>query len=138
LRIDSSMSRLFGLHLARGWSNKIKTIAADSYRCTYDAILKRLCSGCLLHVDETTVSVRGATCYVWVLASLKEAAYIYTSTREGEMIQALLKDFSGVLVSDFFAAYDAINCPQQKCLIHFIRDLNDAILNHLTTSNSND
>jgi hypothetical protein len=57
-------------------------------------------------------------------------AYIYTPTREGEMIQALLKDFSGVLVSDFFAAYDAINCPQQKCLIHFIRDLNDAILSH--------
>jgi hypothetical protein len=83
-----------------------------------------------LHVDETSVSVRGVGCYVWVLASLTEVAYIYTSTREGEMIQALLKDFSGVLVSDFFAAYDAINCPQQKCLIHFIRDLNDGILKH--------
>jgi len=57
-------------------------------------------------------------------------AYLYSPTREGEMIQDLLKDFSGVLVSDFFAAYDAIKCPQQKCLIHFIRDLNEAILNH--------
>jgi RNase_H superfamily/Transposase IS66 family len=35
---------------------------------------------------------------------------------------------SGVLVSDFYAAYDVIDCPQQKCLIHFIRDLNDALL----------
>src|SRR5215469_3163283 len=129
-RIDSSMSRLFGLRLPRGWSNKMKTTAADSYRCTYDTILKRLCSGCLLHVDETSVSVRGASCYVWVLASLKEVGYLYTPTREGEMIQDLLKDFSGVLVSDFFAAYDAIKCPQQKCLIHFIRDLTEAILNH--------
>jgi predicted RecB family nuclease len=128
LRIDSSMSRLFGLHLPRGWSNHMKATAADSYRCTYNTILKRLCSGCLLHVDETSVSVRGVSSYVWVLASLKEVAYIYTSTREGEMIQDLLKDFSGVLVSDFFSAYDAIDCPQQKCLIHFIRDLNDAIL----------
>jgi hypothetical protein len=40
----------------------------------------------------------------------------------------LLKTFSGVLVSDFYAAYDAIDCPQQKCLIHFIRDLNSGIL----------
>ena len=40
----------------------------------------------------------------------------------------LLKDFKGVLVSDFYTAYDAINCPQQKCLIHFIRDLNDDLL----------
>ena len=31
-------------------------------------------------------------------------------------------------MSDFYAAYDSIQCPQQKCLIHFIRDLNDALL----------
>ena len=69
---------------------------------------------------------RATVGYVWVLASMEEVAYFYTPTREGDTIQALLKDFSGVLVSDFYAAYDAINCPQQKCLIHFIRDLNDA------------
>jgi hypothetical protein len=40
----------------------------------------------------------------------------------------LLKNFDGVLVSDFYAAYDTIECRQQKCLIHFIRDLNNAIL----------
>lgn len=38
-------------------------------------------------------------------------------------------DFKGVLVSDFYTAYNSINCPQQKCLIHLIRDLNDEILN---------
>jgi hypothetical protein len=37
----------------------------------------------------------------------------------------LLSDFRGVLVSDFYAGYDAIDCQQQKCLIHLIRDLND-------------
>jgi hypothetical protein len=42
----------------------------------------------------------------------------------------MLKGFSGVLVSDFYAAYDAIECPQQKCLIHFIRDLNDDLLQY--------
>jgi len=29
------------------------------------------------------------------------------------------------MVSDFYAAYDTINCVQQKCLIHLIRDIND-------------
>jgi Transposase IS66 family len=43
----------------------------------------------------------------------------------------MLKDFSGILVTDFYAAYDAIECPQQKCLIHLIRDLNDELLKHL-------
>ena len=57
-------------------------------------------------------------------------AYFYAPTRKGSTIQAMLRDFSGVLVSDFYAAYDAIECPQQKCLVHFIRDLNDELLKH--------
>jgi hypothetical protein len=83
-----------------------------------------------LHVDETSVSVMGKDSYVWVLTSMEDVAYFYTPTREGSTIQAMLKNFSGVLVSDFYAAYDAIDCPQQKCLIHFIRDLNDELLKH--------
>src|SRR3984893_6844747 len=61
---------------------------------------------------------------------MEEVAYFHSPTREGGIIQAMLKDFSGILVSDFYAAYDAIECSQQKCLIHFIRDLNDDLLKH--------
>lgn len=32
------------------------------------------------------------------------------------------------LVSDFYAAYDSIECQQQKCLIHLLRDLNNEVL----------
>jgi hypothetical protein len=42
----------------------------------------------------------------------------------------MLRNFSGVLVSDFYAVYDTIECSQQKCLIHFIRDLNEEVLKH--------
>jgi hypothetical protein len=37
----------------------------------------------------------------------------------------MLKPFSGVLITDFYAAYDSVNCPQQKCLLHLMRDLNE-------------
>ena len=40
----------------------------------------------------------------------------------------LLQGFQGVLVSDFFSAYDSIPCEQQKCLIHLMRDLNHDLL----------
>jgi hypothetical protein len=59
---------------------------------------------------------------------MEEVAYVYSETREGCLLQEILKDFKGVLVSDFYAAYDGIQCPQQKCLIHLIRDLNDDLL----------
>jgi hypothetical protein len=67
---------------------------------------------------------------VWVLTSITEVVYILTESREGEIVQQLLRGFKGVLVSDFYAAYDSIECPQQKCLIHLMRDLNDEILNN--------
>jgi hypothetical protein len=37
----------------------------------------------------------------------------------------LLDGFRGVLVSDFYAAYDSVPCAQQKCLIHLMRDINE-------------
>jgi predicted RecB family nuclease len=130
MSIDSSMSKLFSLPLPRGWTNRMKMAAAQLYAITHDKLVKKLCSGHLLHIDETSISVRGVNGYVWVLTSMEEVAYFFSPTREGNTIQELLKNFSGVLVSDFYAAYDAIECPQQKCLIHFIRDLNNAILDH--------
>jgi hypothetical protein len=33
-------------------------------------------------------------------------------------------------VSDFYAAYDALGCAQQKCLIHLMRDINQELLAH--------
>jgi hypothetical protein len=33
--------------------------------------------------------------------------------------------FGGVLVSDFYTAYDSVPCAQQKCLIHLMREIND-------------
>jgi predicted RecB family nuclease len=129
-RVSSHLNKLFGLGLPRGATNRFKADAAEAYRGTYNDIIKRLCSGRLLHVDETSVSVKGKDGYVWVLTSLDEVAYFHTPTRAGETIHAMLKDFSGVMVSDFYAAYDAIECPQQRCLIHFIRDLNDDLLKH--------
>jgi hypothetical protein len=83
-----------------------------------------------LHIDETNISVKEGNGYVWALTSLEEVAYFYTPTREGGTIQSMLRRFSGVLVTDFYSAYDAIKCPQQKCLIHLIRDLNEELLKH--------
>jgi hypothetical protein len=42
----------------------------------------------------------------------------------------MLKPFKGVLVSDFYGVYDSVDCEQQKCLVHLMRDLNDEVLAH--------
>ena len=96
------------------------------YRETYELILSKLQNGNLIHADETPISIRGGgKSYIWAFTSLEEVVYIYSPTREGEFLKELLAGFNGVLVTDFYAAYDSIECPQQKCLIHLIRDMND-------------
>jgi predicted RecB family nuclease len=120
-----SMKQLFGLDLSRTIVGQLKTRAARIYRPTYDAILKKLASGHLLHTDETKINIAGGSGYVWVFTNLEEVAFYYTETREAEVLQTLFSTFGGVLVSDFYNAYDSMTCPQQKCLIHLIRDLNE-------------
>ena len=126
--IADSITQLFGLPLHRNAVLRQKTRAAEIYRATYEGILQRIISGRLIHADETKINIKRGSGYVWVLTNMEEVAYLYTDTREGELVQSLLQEFKGVLVTDFYAAYDSIDCPQQKCLIHLMRDLNDDLL----------
>jgi hypothetical protein len=130
LHVASTLNRAFGFHLGSTNIGNFKADAADNYKGTYNTLVNRLCNGRLLHVDETRINVRDKDGFVWVFANMEEVAYVYSETREGDLLHTMLKDFKGVLVSDFYAAYDSIQCPQQKCLIHLIRDLNDDVLKH--------
>jgi Transposase IS66 family len=81
-------------------------------------------------VDETAVKLKTGKGYVWVFTDLEDVVFMYRPTREGDFLKKLLKNFHGVLISDFYAAYDSIDCPQQKCLIHLMRDMNENLLNN--------
>ena len=104
--IKKSMNRLYGCNLSRGTLHDFKCTAAQYYSVTKRKILDRLIHGNLIHADETRANIKGHLAYVWVLTNLKEVVYILAKSREGEIIQELLKEFHGVLVSDFYAAYD--------------------------------
>ncbi len=55
--VDRSINRLFGYNLAIGTTRHIKATAANTYEETYETLVKRLCNGQLIHVDETKVSL---------------------------------------------------------------------------------
>jgi hypothetical protein len=79
-------------------------------------------------VDETPISLEGVQEYAWVFCNANRIVFRRTETREGHFLKELLQDYKGVLVSDFYPAYDSIQCPQQKCLVHLMRDLNNDLL----------
>ena len=122
------LNQILGYNIARGAVQRFKTNVARKYKPTYEIIYQKIFSGQLIHADETKVNLDKGIAYVWVFTSIEEVIYIYAPSREGELIAKLLKDFKGVLVSDFYTAYDSIDCPQQKCLLHLIRDMNEDLL----------
>lgn len=126
--VAKMLNLLFDLRLNLPAIHDQKAKVADTYKETYESLLDKIISGGLIHADETKVNIKGQSAYVWVITCLEEVVYFFTETREGDTILTLLENFKGVLVSDFYAAYDSIECPQQKCLIHLIRDLNDDLL----------
>jgi len=118
-------SSLFDLSLTKTDVTRIKSGMADKYLPTYRGIIKQIAKGSLIHADETKGVVRGGGHYILVFANLTTVAYVYTESRESTILDEVLDGFRGVLVSDFYAAYDSVGCPQQKCLIHLMRDINE-------------
>ena len=119
------VSLLFDLPLDAHKAFHMKSAMAEKYMPTYRGILRQIAKGALIHADETKGVVKGGGHYVWVFANLTTVAYVYAESRESAILEDVLDGFSGVLVSDFYAAYDSVPCAQQKCLIHLMRDINE-------------
>jgi predicted RecB family nuclease len=128
--ITEMLREFFGLAVCQQEVNLFKEMMARYYQPCCKKLLSKMLSGPVLHVDETEVKLRTGKEYVWVFTTAEEVVYMCRPTREGDFLPKLLKDFRGVLVSDYYAAYDSLPCPQQKCLIHLIRDMNQELLNN--------
>jgi hypothetical protein len=129
-RMEEMIREFFGLRVTFVELHMFKALLARRYRSTVRHILAKLTSGAVIHADETHVNFQKGKGYVWVLANMEEVVYLYKPSREGQFLYELLKDFTGVLVTDFFSAYDSLPCEQQKCLVHLIRDLNHDLLSN--------
>jgi predicted RecB family nuclease len=128
--VVDGLEALFKIPLSPARVTEIRQAMAQQYRKTYNLLLTRLLQGPVIHGDETKVCIKGRSTngYVWAFASMEAVYYLYNPTREGNVVLHTLKGFKGVLISDFYSAYDAPACPQQKCLIHLARDFNDDLL----------
>lgn len=128
-KIDIMLMESFNVKGSNSMTKRFCSILSQRYKETFEEIKNNIINGHLLHADETTANVQGfSSPYVWVFTNQNSVFYLFKPNRESNFLKDLLKGFKGVLISDFFPGYDSISCPQQKCLIHLIRDLNDDFL----------
>jgi predicted RecB family nuclease len=128
LKLVTLFRDLFGLKVDAPRISRFKLMMAYSYRVAAKRILENLVSGGVIYADETEVKLQSTKGYVWVLSNTEDVFYFYRPSRELDFLKEMLVGFSGVLVTDFYPAYDALNCRQQKCLVHLVRDLNGGLL----------
>ena len=115
-RITTGLPELFQVRVPQPSVHRFKTSVANDCRPLCREIFSDLMCSASLYIDETPVNLRLQKGYVWVISDGERAYYFYRGSREGAFLSKLLKSYSGVLVSDFFTAYDLLNIPKQKCL----------------------
>ena len=123
--IQLNLKELFSENVSQGTINNTIRDFSSFYTYTEKQNLKHILKSPFIHADETIVNVKGFNHYVWILTNGKQVIFRETETREIEMILELLKEFKGILISDFYPGYESLKCTHQKCWVHLIRDLNE-------------
>ncbi|PZO43553.1 MAG: IS66 family transposase [Shackletoniella antarctica] len=102
----------------------VKQFAID-YDDTEQILVQRILESPFIHADETLINIRGVNQYVWTFTDGKHVIFKLTKTREADIVHETLREYHGILVSDFYGGYDSVACTQQKCWVHLLRDIND-------------
>jgi transposase len=126
----SQIVAVFGhhLHLAltAGGLMQMWHRLADVFGPWYEQIHRHCLEAGVLHADETGWRVDGKTWWLWCFATADATFYFLDPSRGHPALdQFFVEEFKGVLVSDFWAAYDAIGRMKQKCWPHLLRDLKE-------------
>ena len=91
----------------------------------YDEIGSEVKQAGTLHADETGWRVAGRTVWLWCFTTARATYYMIDRCRGAPaLLKFFTEEFAGVLVTDFWAAYNVVVCAaRQACLVHLFREL---------------
>ena len=111
------------LHLSVGSIVQVIHGAAQQAKPAVDAIVERIRASPVVQADETGWRQAGANGYVWTFSTPTERYFLRRGRDKGVVDEVLGESFNGVLVSDFYAAYNHYPGLKQRCWAHLLRDI---------------
>ena len=89
------------------------------------ALGKEVQESAVVHADETGWRVNGQTHWLWCFTSADTTFYMVDRSRGSPALKKFFQEeFNGVLVTDFWASYNAVLCLEhQCCLFHLLNEL---------------
>ena len=114
----------FGLTLSRAGLLGHLRWGGQLFAPVVDELLDRLRQSPVVQGDETGWRINGQSCWAWCFRDPRLALFLIDRHRSREvLIRVLGESFAGTLVSDFYAAYNGLDCAKQRCLVHLLREL---------------
>ena len=98
--------------------------AAEHGREEYGRLRQEIRASPVVYGDETGWREDGRNGYLWSFSTPKVRYFLYRPSRGRTVVEEVLGDeFEGVLVSDFYGAYNVYQGPHQRCWAHLLRDI---------------
>jgi len=89
----------------------------------YDAFIEAIGQSSFAYVDETGLPMDGENWWLWCIVAVEVVLYLPSKSRGSDTINHIFADYKGILLSDFWSAYNKLTVEQQKCLEHLSREL---------------
>lgn len=132
--IQALLHDLWGVTLSLGGIIGVLKRVRQATQAAYEALLAQARGSPVLHMDETGWRENGDNGYIWELATAGATPvriYVYDGSRAGAVRAAVLGGkFAGVLICDFYAAYNGYTGRIQRCWVHLLRDLHELKQKH--------
>jgi transposase len=98
---------------------------ADTLKPWYEQIWDACFNAAVLNADETGWHLNGALVWLWCFGTPSETFYAIEPSRGRATLEKYFAAaFGGVLVTDFWRAYDAVDVRMnQRCWAHLLREL---------------
>ncbi len=125
------MAFFTGLDLSKSQANVLLNQLSSDWEQEYDTIAQLLAHQLVIYVDETGWQVGKQACYTWVFSTAMHVLFRCGVGRGKAEAQAILGgQFSGIGVSDGYAAYKYLFCEHQLCWAHLLRKAIKLMLQH--------
>ena len=90
----------------------------------YHRLQQEIRASPVVYGDETGWREDGRNGYLWSFSTPKVRCFLRRASRGGPVVEEVLGDeFDGVLVSDFYGAYNVHQGLHQRCWTHLLRDI---------------
>ena len=90
----------------------------------YHRLQQEIRASPVVYGDETGWREDGRNGYLWSFSTPKVRCFLRRASRGGPVVAEVLGDeFDGVLVSDFYGAYNVHQGLHQRCWTHLLRDI---------------